>query len=52
MKHAQLMTEVITQLQNRFKSQIPDIKKAIDQLLEREFIERCEGEKDTYDYIA
>lgn len=34
LKHAQLIQEVVQQVQSRFQPKIPDIKKAIDQLLD------------------
>lgn len=34
LKHAQLIQEVVQQVQSRFQPRIPDIKKAIDQLLD------------------
>ncbi|KAH7128235.1 Cullin [Dendryphion nanum] len=50
MKHQQLVSETIQQIKNRFQPRIQDIKKCIDILLEKEYLERLEG--DELGYLA
>ncbi|KAJ7739150.1 ubiquitin-protein ligase [Mycena metata] len=52
MKNQALIQEVISQISQRFAPKIPDIKKAIETLLEKEYIERVDGSKDTFAYVA
>ncbi|KAK5135672.1 hypothetical protein LTR08_004973 [Meristemomyces frigidus] len=42
MKHSELVGETIAQIKNRFSPKIPDIKKCIDILLEKEYLERLD----------
>ncbi len=48
--HRALMGEVMTQL--KFPASSSDIKKRIETLIEREYMERIEGDRSKYKYLA
>ena len=50
MKHQQLVSETINQIRARFMPKIPDIKKCIEILLDKEYLERLED--DELGYLA
>ncbi|AEO53813.1 hypothetical protein MYCTH_2295637 [Thermothelomyces thermophilus ATCC 42464] len=52
LSHTQLTTEVIGQLAGRFKPEISMIKKRIEDLLVREYLERIESDTPAYRYLA
>ena len=52
LKHANLVGEVIGQLNARFKPKPNDIKKRIEALIEQEYLERDPDNRGTYNYLA
>lgn len=52
MRHAELVAQVIEQTKNRGTLDVADIKKNIDKLIEKDYMEREEGSRDVYNYVA
>lgn len=50
LSHKLLVAEVLQQL--RFPLAASDLKKRIESLIEREYLERDAGNKDLYNYLA
>lgn len=52
LKQTELMTEVLGQLSQRFKPQVRDIRKCVENLIDREYLEREDGRRDVFRYVA
>ena len=50
LKHEDLVCEVVKQLINNFKARAEDVKKRISNLIELEYLERDESERELYHY--
>lgn len=51
--HSQLITEVLTQLASRFVPDVNMVKKRIESLIDREYLERIsDSDPPAYGYIA
>lgn len=48
MKHSLLISETINQIKSRFSPKVPDIKKCIEILLEKEYLERLDDDEIGY----
>ena len=51
-RHHELMVQVIDQTKNRGTLDVAEIKKNIDRLIEKEYMERAEGSRDVYNYVT
>lgn len=51
-KHAELTTEVVQQIKNRFAVDASELKKAFERLIEKDCMERVEGKRGVYRYVA
>lgn len=52
MIHNSLLEEVINQSKNRFLPSVANIKKAIESLIEKQYIERVNNSCEEYRYVA
>ena len=50
--HKDLMMEVISQTSHRFNAPVSLIKKCIESLIDKEYIERKGGSSDVYQYVS
>ncbi|SNX85851.1 related to Cullin-3 [Melanopsichium pennsylvanicum] len=50
--HNEMVQETIRQLTSRFQPKLSMIKKRIESLIEREYLERDESERNVYNYLA
>jgi cullin 1 len=48
MKHTLLVQETIQQIKSRFTPKIPDIKRCIEMLMEKEYLDRLDNDEIGY----
>ncbi len=51
-KHSELITQVVDQIKSRFAVDVAEIKKVFEILIDKEYMERVEGQRGTYRYLA
>lgn len=52
LSHQELVIEVVGQLKNRFAPDMTSVKKRIESLIERDYLERVDGSRETYKYLV
>ncbi|CAO1635500.1 unnamed protein product [Parajaminaea phylloscopi] len=52
LKHSELLQEVVDSIKGRFQVDVGEIKKTFEILIEKEYMERVEGERGVYRYVA
>jgi cullin 3 len=52
LSHHELVVEVVEQLRNRFSPDMGGVKKRIESLIERDYLERVDGSRETYRYLV
>lgn len=50
--HAELLQEVVDAIKSRFQVDVAEIKKTFEKLIEKEYMERVEGQRGVYQYLA
>lgn len=51
-KHNDLVNEIVDAIKARFQLEISEIKKTFEILIDKEYMERVEGERGVYRYLA
>ncbi|UZJ54306.1 hypothetical protein CBS101457_003626 [Exobasidium rhododendri] len=51
-KHAELLQEIVKQIASRFTVDVNEIKKTFEILIDKEYMERVEGQRGMYRYLA
>lgn len=52
LQKTQLVDKVLDELSKKFTPKVAAIKKCINRLIEKEYIERAEDQSDTYNYLS